>query len=113
VVIGSQCLDFPASIAQNSPAATSAVQIDASGVRPTYANFSRVSGTPEEVIVDFGLNDQPVGVPKNPIVVQERIVMNFYTAKRLASALQLTIDRHEKVFGTIETDIEKRVKPQK
>ncbi len=113
LVMGPHCFQFQASIAQNSPAATTTVQVDASSARPTYANFSRVTGTAEEVIIDFGLNDQAVGVPKNAIVIQERIVMNFYTAKRLASALQTTIERHEKVFGAVETDIQKRVKPPK
>ena len=32
-----------------------------------YANFCRVTGSPEELIVDFGLNPQPVGIPKDPI----------------------------------------------
>ena len=35
-----------------------------------YANFCRVTGSPEELIVDFGLNPQPVGIPKDPIHVK-------------------------------------------
>ncbi|MDR2116282.1 MAG: DUF3467 domain-containing protein, partial [Planctomycetaceae bacterium] len=62
------------------------------------------------LIIDFGLNPQPVGVPSTPIVVTERIVTNFYTAKRLLFALQTTIQRHEQTFGVIEIDIQKRVK---
>jgi hypothetical protein len=89
---------------------TQQIQFEDSGVRAFYANFCRVTGTPEELIIDFGLNPQPVGIPTNPIVVTERIVTNFYTAKRMLFALQATIQRHEQVFGTIETDIQKRVK---
>ena len=36
------------------------VQLDDSGAVSSYANFCRVTGTPEELIVDFGLNTQPV-----------------------------------------------------
>lgn len=36
--------------------------------------------------------------------------MNFYTAKRLATALQMSSEGHENVFGMIETDIHKRIK---
>jgi hypothetical protein len=36
--------------------------------------------------------------------------MNFYSAKRMLHAIQLTIDRHEATFGTLETDVQKRVK---
>ncbi|MGB9688041.1 DUF3467 domain-containing protein [Thermogutta sp.] len=86
------------------------LQIDDSKVTASYANFCRVTGTPEEVIIDFGLNPQPIGIPAQPIVVSQRIVMNFYTAKRMLHALQLTIQRHEATFGVLETDIQKRVR---
>ena len=87
------------------------VDVDDSHVTALYANFCRVTGSPEELIVDFGLNPQPVGVPKNPISVTQRIVVNYYTAKRLLHALSLSVQRHEAVFGVLETDIQKRVKP--
>jgi hypothetical protein len=77
-----------------------------------YANFCRVTGSPEELIVDFGLNPQPVGIPKDPIHVKQRIIMNFYTAKRLLAALSMSVQRHEQVFGVLETDIQKRLRVQ-
>jgi len=88
------------------------VEVDDSHTTALYANFCRVTGSPEELIVDFGLNPQPVGMPKSPISVTQRIVMNYYTAKRLLHALHLSVQRHEAVFGVLETDIQKRVKPQ-
>jgi hypothetical protein len=87
------------------------VEVDDSHVTALYANFCRVTGSPEELIVDFGLNPQPVGVPKNPIAVTQRIVVNYFTAKRLLHALSLSVQRHEAVLGVLETDIQKRVKP--
>ena len=59
------------------------VQVNDENAMATYANFCRVTGSPEELIVDFGLNPQPIGVPKDPIQVKQRIIVNFYTAKRL------------------------------
>ncbi|QEG40130.1 DUF3467 domain-containing protein [Roseimaritima ulvae] len=88
------------------------VQVNDDKAQATYANFCRVTGSPEELIVDFGLNPQPVGVPKDPIQVKQRIIVNFYTAKRLLAALQMSVARHEAVFGVLETDINKRVRPQ-
>jgi hypothetical protein len=88
-----------------------AVEVDDSHVAASYANFCRVTGSPEELIVDFGLNPQPVGMPKNPITVSQRVIVNYYTAKRLLHALSLSVQRHEAVFGVLETDIQKRVKP--
>jgi len=86
------------------------VQIDDSKVLASYANFCRVTGTPEELIIDFGLNPQPVGIPSHPIAVTQRIITNFYTAKRMLHALQLTVQRHEATFGVLEIDVNKRVR---
>jgi hypothetical protein len=86
------------------------VEIDDSKAAANYANFCRVTGTPEELIIDFGLNPQPFGIPTQPIPVNQRIITNFYTAKRMLHALQLTIQRHEATFGVLETDVQKRVR---
>jgi len=86
------------------------VQIDDSKVVGLYANFCRVTGTPEELIIDFGLNPQPFGVPTEPIAVTQRIITNFFTAKRMLYALQMTIQRHEATFGVLETDVQRRVR---
>ncbi len=87
------------------------VQIDDARALASYANFCRVTGTPEELIIDFGLNPQPIGIPTQPIVITQRIITNFFTAKRMLHALQLTVQRHEATFGVLETDVQKRVRP--
>ena len=86
------------------------VQVKDENAMALYANFCRVTGSPEELIIDFGLNPQPVGVPKDPIEVKQRIIVNYYTAKRLLAALNMSVQRHEAVFGVLETDIQKRLK---
>lgn len=109
--------DSPATMPAAAPAAEAQsqqpmqVQVNDEGALATYANFCRVTGSPEELIVDFGLNPQPIGVPKDPIQVKQRIIVNFFTAKRLLAALQMSVARHEAVFGVLETDINKRVRP--
>ena len=35
------------------------VHVDDTGALPSYSNFCRVTATPEEVILDFGMNPQP------------------------------------------------------
>ena len=86
------------------------VQIDDSRVQSIYTNFCRVTGTPEELIIDFGLNSQPVGVPTEPIAVTQRVITNYYTAKRLLNVLAMTLQRHEGTFGALETDVQRRVR---
>lgn len=87
------------------------VDVDDTKVSSNYANFCRVTGTPEELIIDFGLNSQPFGVQSEPVVATQRIVTNYFTAKRLLQALHLTVQRHEAAFGVLETDVQKRVVP--
>ena len=87
---------------------TTEVVVDDSGTIPSYSNFCRVTATPEEVILDFGLNPQPFATGRQEVKANMRIVMNFYTAKRLLTALGMTIQRHEGTFGAIELDVRRR-----
>jgi hypothetical protein len=84
------------------------VVVDDAGALATYSNFCRVTATPEEVILDFGLNPQPFAQGRQDVKTGQRIVMNFYTAKRLLSAMGMTISRHESAFGAIELDVRRR-----
>jgi hypothetical protein len=88
------------------------VPVDESHIAGTYANFCRVTGTPEELIVDFGLNKQVGGNSPETIQLTQRIIVNFFTAKRLAAALVMAVQRHEQAFGLLETDVQKRVVSQ-
>ena len=97
---------------QQQQPARQQVQVEDKGVSALYANFCRVTGSPEELIIDFGLNPQPHMVPTDPIQVSQRVIVNFYTAKRLLAALQLSVQRHEAIFGVLETDVQKRLKNQ-
>ena len=85
------------------------MQVEDKGALSSYANFCRVTGTPEELIIDFGLNSQPFGVPSEAVVITQRIVTNYFTAKRMLHALHLSVQRHEQAFGVLETDVNKRV----
>lgn len=104
----------------NAPAGTPAsgaqamqqIQVDDTGLMPMYTNFCRVTGTPEEIILDFGLNAEPFGRPTGPLRLTQRMICNFYTAKRLLMALSVAVQRHEKTFGVLETDVNKRVRHQ-
>jgi hypothetical protein len=74
----------------------------------TYTNFVRVSVTPEELVLDLGLNSQMTPDPKQPIQMFNRVVMNFYTAKRLSHAINDVVRRYEATYGPLELDVNKR-----
>ena len=83
--------------------------IEPENLEPLYANFVRVAGLPEELVLDFGLNPQPFGSSPLPVKVSQRMVMNYFTAKRLWLALGAFLQRHEQAFGAVEIDVTKRV----
>ncbi len=98
--------------APQAPQQTTEVFVDDTGALPSYSNFCRVTATPEEVILDFGLNPQPFATGRQDVKANQRLVMNFYTAKRLLTALNMTIQRHEGTFGQIELDVRRRASAQ-
>jgi hypothetical protein len=87
------------------------IRVDDSSAQACYANFCRVASTPEELILDLGLNPNPY-TGGTTVKVSQRIIMNHYTAKRLLSALGMALKRHEQAFGVLETDVRKRVQSQ-
>jgi hypothetical protein len=88
------------------------VRLDDGGVAAVYANFCRISGTFEEVVLDFAMNAHPPGTAPESLKLNQRVVMNFYTAKRLLGALAKAVQAHEQAFGVLETDVRKRFHPQ-
>lgn len=87
------------------------LSLDESSLEASYSNFCRVTGTPEEVIIDFALNPNPFSRQDQKVKIDKRLVMNHYTAKRLFAALQQTIMRHEQNFGVIELNVQRRLSP--
>ena len=92
------------------------VGIDERNMGVSYANAFRTNGTAEEVMLDFGLNvaNPGAGQPNQPDVVfqiNDRVILNYYSAKRLAITLSQLIRRHEEQFGELELDVAKRAKP--
>ena len=84
------------------------IQTDESDASTVYTNFCRVNMTPEEIVMSFGLNTQLQ--PTDPIKTTHRLVMNFYTAKRLFNLLGQVIAQHEAAFGPLELDAQRRVR---
>jgi len=95
-------------VAQHQPGQ---VEVNDSKAVASYANFCRVTGTPEELIVDFGLNKNVSPEPGETIAISQRLIVNFFTAKRLLAALHMAVQRHEAAFGVLETDVQKRIVP--
>lgn len=100
----------PAAPAEAQPQQQPQFSTDASSISTVYTNFCRVSVTPEELVLDFGLNTQIQPVPSESIKLSHRVVMNFYTAKRLMNALLAVVSKHENDFGVLELDFQRRAR---
>jgi Protein of unknown function (DUF3467) len=94
--------------AASPEAAPKMAPLDLDHVTTIYTNWYRVTGSPEEMILEFGLTPTLGMVTEDPIRVSQRLVMSFYTAKRLLAHLHYAVKRHEEVFGTLEMDFRKR-----
>ena len=96
------------------------VQLDEREMSTSYANAFRTNATSEEVVVDFGLN---LIVPANQqggqggagaqggqgrsqlmLKFNDRIILNYKTAKRLAITLGQLVRAHEERFGEIQLE---------
>jgi hypothetical protein len=87
---------------QNKPARSAPAQPVAG------ANFCRVSATPEELILDFGMNTSTeVG---SPVRLTHRLVVSFYIAKSTRNTLRKVIEEYERRNGEIELDFQKRLR---
>ena len=89
------------------------VPLVSAGMTTHYSNFFRVTGTAEEVFLDFGLLSGVMnGNQPEAVNLDQRVVMSFPTAKRLLQYLAAAVGRHEQMFGPIEIDPQRRAKPQ-
>ena len=99
------------------------VQLDEREMSTSYANAFRTNATSEEVIVDFGLNlivpanqqggqggtgaqGGSGGQGRNQLMLKfnDRIILNYKTAKRLAITLGQLVRAHEERFGEIQLE---------
>jgi len=87
------------------------LRIDQTGMSTTYANAFQTNATSEEIIVDLGLNmvvPTPPGQGDSDVAgdilfqVNNRLILNYYTAKRLALSLGQLVRGYEEKFGELK-----------
>ncbi|MFK7789699.1 MAG: DUF3467 domain-containing protein [Phycisphaeraceae bacterium] len=83
------------------------VQVNDANMTTTYANAFRQHANQHEVIVDLGVNVASKGEDgqvQMQFTIDNRMVMNYVTAKRLAGMLVQVVQAHEKQFGEIKAN---------
>jgi hypothetical protein len=103
-------MNEPPLATRDSVATVDAPPIDMTKSEIRYVNFCRVTGTPEEVIIDLGLQTAE-DASHDAWEALQRVTLDFYTTKRLVFALQSTFAQYEATFGVVETNVDKRLLP--
>ena len=86
-------------------------EIDTQKLHSLYANVCRIAQTPNEMIVDFGMNPNFFGnILEEPLRLESRIILSHDAAKRLLLHLDNAIRSYESKYGVIELDVAKRLK---
>ncbi len=98
------------------------LRIDQRNMSTTYANAFRTNATADEVILDLGLNQVipaapgPDGKPPADVAaemlfdINNRVILNYFTAKRLAITLGQIVRKHEERFGELKLNVQDRTK---
>jgi len=110
--------DTPEDQAQQQTGQQVRLRVDQTGMTTNYANAFKTNATSEEVIVDLGLNTvvpNPQGKDADVagdilFQINNRMVLNYYTAKRLALSLGQIVRGYEEKFGELNLNVSDRVK---
>lgn len=79
---------------------------DDSNMRSSYANVSNVTGTREEIVLLFGMNQAwHSGQEEVKVQLSDRIVLSPFAAKRLSLVLENVIKDYEKRYGAMDVGV--------
>ena len=82
------------------------IRWDASNMRSIYANITNVTGTREEIVLLFGMNQAwHSGQKEVTVQLSDRVVLSPFAAKRLALLLNNIIQDYEKRYGKVDVEI--------
>lgn len=78
-----------------------AVAVDAASAAPAYANFFRVTHTPDEIVLDLGFDNGLRPERQTAILrADHRLVLTSATARRLVKALVESLERQMTECGS-------------
>lgn len=81
---------------------------DDSNMRSFYANVTNVTGTREEIVLLFGMNQTwHAGQEEVKVQLTDRIVLSPFAAKRLCLLLNNVIKDYEKRYGVMDIGVRK------
>jgi len=93
--------DRPAATVPSEPGTR--LKVDTSGITSSYCNVCNVSSTREEVVLNFGVNEDWDRGPKSAdIKMLHRIILSPFAAKRVAQLLTSLLKEYETRHGELK-----------
>lgn len=79
------------------------VNLDTSNLKSSYCNVCNATSTREEVVLNFGINQNwDLGRPNLEVQLHHRIILSPFAAKRLQELLNGLITQHEARYGVLK-----------
>src|SRR5262245_47160621 len=95
--------DTPTSSTDKPKAGQQQVRLDTTNLKSSYCNVCNATSTREEVVLNFGVNQNwDLGQKDMDVQLQHRIIMSPFAAKRLSELLNNLIKEHESRFGELK-----------
>ena len=99
-IVEASTVDTPKKAAE-----TQKVVWDDSRMNTSYSNVCNVLGSREEITLLFGANQAwHSGQKEVKVLLSDRVVLNPYAAKRLATLLERVLKEYEARYGTLKLD---------
>ena len=81
------------------------IRWDDSAMRSAYANVCNVTGTREEIVLLFGVNQTWAGASKELVIqLLERVILSPFAAKRLNYLLTRVLREYENRYGQLQIE---------
>ena len=79
------------------------VRLDLANLKSSYCNFVNATATREEVVLNFGINQNwELGRKDVDVQLLHRIILSPYAAKRLQELLIQLMREHESRYGELK-----------
>lgn len=90
---------MPAESAASVP--VQGLRVDASGLKSSYCNVCNVNSTREEVVLNFGINQDWDRSQAGEVRLLHRIILSPYAAKRVSDLLARVMQDYEARHGPL------------
>jgi len=88
---------------QQIPSAGQPMRLNTSNLKSTYCNMCNANSTREEVVLNFGVNQNwDRGQGNLEVALEHRIILSPFAAKRLVQMLGKLMDEYEGRYGRLE-----------